>query len=72
MIKNIWEKWKLVAEKVGNFQMKVVFSILYYVLIFPLGIVMNYFNDFLGTRGFPNWGDVEDNSSNLSKLKDQF
>jgi hypothetical protein len=72
MIKNIWEKWKLTAEKIGNFQMKVVFSILYYVLIFPLGIVMNYFNDFLGTHRFPNWGDVEDNSSNLSKLKDQF
>ncbi len=71
MIKRLWEKWKYFAEVLGNFQTKIIFSLLYYILVLPFGIVSNYFNDFLDVRGFPKWTSVEDNSSTLKKLKEQ-
>lgn len=72
MIKNIWEKWKLVAERIGNFQTNLIFSILYFLLIVPVSFVANRFNDFLGVSKFPKWFDIEDNSGTLNKLRDQF
>lgn len=72
MLKRTWEKWKLVAEKIGNFQTNLIFSILYYLLVVPISFVVNRFNDFLGINKFPGWSDIEDNSGTLNKLKDQF
>ena len=72
MIKRIWSKWKSVAEKIGAFQMNLIFSILYYLLILPVGVTMNYFKDFLDLKTFPKWQKVEDNSSSLNKLKEQY
>lgn len=72
MLKRSWEKWKLVAEKIGDFQTNLIFSILYYLLIVPVSFVVNGFNDFLGVSKFPKWSDIEDNSGTLNKLKDQF
>lgn len=72
MIKNIWEKWKLVAEKIGNFQTNLIFSILYFILIVPVSFVANMFMDFLEVKKFPKWSDMDDNSGTLKKLRDQF
>ena len=72
MINNLWEKWKLIAEKIGNFQTNLIFSVLYYFLVVPISFVVNRFNDFLGINKFPSWSDIEDNSETLNKLKDQF
>ena len=72
MLKRSWEKWKLIAEKIGNFQTNLIFSILYFLLVVPVSLVVNIFNDFLGVKKFPEWSDFEDNSETLNKLRDQF
>ncbi|MBI4058761.1 hypothetical protein HY404_00820 [Candidatus Microgenomates bacterium] len=68
-MKNLWEKWKIVAEKIGNLQILLIFSLIYFVLISPLGFIASLFKDFLDTKNFPTWKKMEDNTSFLEKLK---
>lgn len=67
---NIWEKWKILSKKIGNFQLGIFFSILYYMIITPVGLISSLFNDYFRKKSFPTWGDWIDNSSSLKKLKE--
>jgi len=69
-MKNIWEKWKVVSKKIGNFQFGLFFSILYYIIIVPVGLISSFFNDYFKVKSFPKWEDWVDGSSTLKKLKD--
>jgi len=71
MMKNIWEKWKSFAESLGNLQFNILFSILYYILIVPVGLTSNFFGDFLKIKGFPRWEKVGRGYSNIKELKEQ-
>lgn len=68
---NVWEKWKVLAKKIGNFQVSIIFSILYFLLVTPLGLLSNIFNDFLDIKQAPKWKKYTDNTSSLLKMKDQ-
>jgi hypothetical protein len=70
-LKEAWEKWKVLAEKIGNFQAKVIFSLLYFILFTPLGLIASFFKDFLSLKSLPHWEEVVDNTSTLEKLKEQ-
>ena len=67
----IWEKWKRVAEKIGNFQAGLLFSILYFILVTPVGLIASFLQDFLAVRKFPKWQEMKDTASTLSKMKNQ-
>ena len=69
-MKNTWEKWKVLSKKIGKFQLGLIFSILYYVIIFPIGFASSFFNDYLKVKRFPMWEDWIDNSSTLNKLRE--
>lgn len=69
-MKNVWEKWKIISKKIGNFQLGLFFSILYYVIIVPVGLISSFLNDYFKVKGFPVWEDWVDGSSTLKKLKD--
>lgn len=71
MIKNIWNQWKKIAGKIGDFQFNLFLSLLYWLLVFPVGQVANLFGDFFKVKDSPKWEDVEDRWSNLFKLKEQ-
>ncbi len=69
-MKNTWEKWKILSKKIGNFQLGLFFSILYYIIIVPVGLISSFFNDYFKIKGFPVWEDWVDGSSTLNKLKE--
>lgn len=69
MFKKAWNKWKNIAEKIGNFQATIIFSLLYFILITPVGLVTNALSDFLKLKTTPNWELMEDNWSTIDKLK---
>lgn len=71
MIKKIWEKWKKIAIKIGDFQFNLIFSLLYYILIVPIGIISNIFKDFLKLKNFPKWEKIDNQSETVSQLKNQ-
>lgn len=68
-ISRFWEQWKKVAEKIGNFQAGIIFSILYFLLVLPMGIIASRFLDILATRSFPKWQELQDTTSSLKKMK---
>lgn len=67
---NIWEKWKTFSKKIGNFQLGIFFSVLYYLIIIPVGLISSIFNDYFKVKSFPIWEDWTDSSSTLKKLKE--
>lgn len=70
-MQKIWEKWKKIAEKIGNFQATVIFSVLYFILIIPLGLITKIITDFLHTKDNPHWNEFIDNYSKIDDLKKQ-
>ncbi len=41
----VWEGWKAVARRVGEFQSRLVLTILYLILIGPLAVLLQAFSD---------------------------
>lgn len=70
-MKKIYERWKKIAEKIGNFQINVVFSLLYFLLLSPVGLFASRFRDFLGIRKPLGWEKITDNVSTLAKSREQ-
>ncbi len=68
MIKRIWNKWKKIAEKIGNFQATIIFSILYFLIVSPIGIIFSLFSDPLDFKSKPSWKKIPNNPSSLEKL----
>jgi hypothetical protein len=41
----LWERFKLLMRRVGDFQARVVFSVLYFVLLLPFATGLRLFSD---------------------------
>lgn len=65
----IWNRWKAVTKKIGDFQATVLFSIFYFVVVTPVGLLASLFRDSLSVRKFPVWKQMEDNVSTLKKME---
>jgi hypothetical protein len=53
-----WNAWKRVAQKIGNFQARVLLTILYAVLVLPFGLMARLFSDSLQIKKRPTqWID---------------
>jgi len=70
-MKKAWEKWKEIAEKIGNFQANLIFSLFYFVLVTPIGIIASLFKDLLFTKSSPEWMKFDNNTSTINQLKEQ-
>lgn len=70
-MRTLWQKWQVIAGKIGDFQATVLFSLLYFLLVTPVGLVSSWFNDFLGSKKFPQWQKILDNASTLRKMEKQ-
>lgn len=46
----LWGRWKSVAHAIGTFQARVIFSLLYFLLIPPFALVVRIFIDPLQLR----------------------
>jgi hypothetical protein len=45
LLTRLWQRWKRIAQKIGNFQARVLLTIFYAVLVLPLGIVVRLLFD---------------------------
>lgn len=46
----VWGRWKVVAHVIGNFQARLLLSLLYFVLIPPFGLLVRILMDPLQLR----------------------
>jgi hypothetical protein len=53
-LRALWEAWKVVAHAIGKIQARLVFSILYVVLLGPVALVLRLLADPLRHRHPPN------------------
>jgi hypothetical protein len=54
----LWQAWKRLAHKIGNFQARVLLTIIYAIVLFPFGILVRLFSDSLAIRHRPTkWND---------------
>ncbi len=53
MWKRLWEAWKRVALRIGNFQARVLLMLFYAVLVLPFGLVVRWAADPLRTKHPP-------------------
>jgi hypothetical protein len=57
-LKAVWEAWKRLAHKIGNFQARVLLTVLYAIVVLPFGLIVRLFSDPLRIRNRPTkWID---------------
>jgi hypothetical protein len=45
MLKRIWNWWKPIAEKIGNFQARIILSVFYFIFVTPIALGVKLFSD---------------------------
>lgn len=70
-MRRLWKGWKKIALKIGEFQISLIFSLLYFLVVLPVGVVVGLFSDYLNKKGEPAWGKMEKNASTFKKLREQ-
>lgn len=57
-LKALWKAWTRIAHIIGNFQARVLLTILYVVLVLPFGVIVRLFADPLRVKKRPaKWLD---------------
>jgi hypothetical protein len=52
-LKTIWNAWKRLAHKIGNFQARVILTIIYAIAVLPFGLAVRLFSDPLRIKKRP-------------------
>lgn len=52
-LKTLWEAWKRLAKKIGNFQARVFLTLLYVIVVLPFGLMVRLFSDSLRIKNRP-------------------
>ncbi len=52
-LKALWKAWTRIAHIIGNFQARVLLTILYVVLVLPFGVIVRLFADPLRIKKRP-------------------
>jgi hypothetical protein len=67
MLRKLWERWKVVAQKIGDVQSRLLLCIFYFVVLAPFGIGVRILSDRLHLRqqSHSHWLPKESNSTTL-------
>jgi hypothetical protein len=72
MLKRLWQGWKRIAQKIGNFQARLFLTAFYGVIMLPFGLATRAFADPLRLKQPPTeWLDHPDEAYNLPWAKRQ-
>jgi hypothetical protein len=57
-LKKLWAAWKRIAHRIGDFQARVLLTVIYAVLVLPFGLAIRLFSDPLRIKKRPaEWID---------------
>jgi hypothetical protein len=59
--RQLWERWKQVARKIGDFQARALMTVFYFLILGPVSVVMRWGSDPLAIKGTTprGWHTVE-------------
>ncbi len=65
-LKKLWAAWKRIAHRIGDFQARVLLTLIYAVLVLPFGLAIRLFSDPLKIKKRPaKWIDHPHNAIDL-------
>ena len=71
-LKRLWAAWTRLAHKIGNFQARVLLTVLYALFVLPFGIIVRVFADPLRIKKRPtSWLDHPDEANDLQWARKQ-
>lgn len=53
MLRQLWQEWLVLARHIGNFQARVLITLVYFTLILPFGLVVAFVADTLRMKRVP-------------------
>ena len=45
MLRKIWIRWKVIAQKIGDFQARLILTLVYFIFVTPFGIFVRLLSD---------------------------
>jgi hypothetical protein len=71
-VKTAWKAWKRIAQKIGNFQARVLLTIIYATVVLPFGLLVRLFSDSLQIKNRPTkWTDCSPEVHDLTWAQKQ-
>jgi hypothetical protein len=71
--KSLWSRWKSFAQKAAEVQANVLFFLLYYVAIVPMGLLrLGRGQSIDRPDGTPSWTRHESSTTNIDSARRQF
>lgn len=71
-LKKLWAAWKRIAHRIGDFQARVLLTVIYAVLVLPFGLMISFFSDSLHTKKRPaGWHDHPQEDNDLKWARNQ-
>ena len=74
MLKKLWQGWMRIATVIGNFNSRVILTLLYVTVVLPFGIAVRLFADPLGIkkRKRSGWSDLKHPTRSVEDAQRQF
>lgn len=68
-IKQLYQKWLILAKKFSTLQIKTLFSFFYYMLVTPIGFIIYTCTDFLRLKNSSPWKRSESPPKTLDEMR---
>lgn len=75
MIAKLWARWKPFAQRIGDFQARVILTVLYMIILAPYALFIRFIKDPLKMRqsaGRSLWISTSSEPATLEKARRQF
>jgi len=75
MLKRLWNWWKPIAEKIGNFQARIILSVFYFIFVTPIALGVKLFSDPLRMKKINQgswWIPREEREDSIEGAEKQF
>jgi hypothetical protein len=71
-LRRLWEGWKRVGRKIGDFQARVLLTLFYFVILAPFALVVRFKADPLGLKRGGGWHSLAHTGTSLERARRQF
>ena len=73
MFRKLWNGWKRVSHAIGNFQARVLLTVIYALIVLPFGLVVRLFADPMRIRRRPDaWLEHSEGLSEVASARRQW
>lgn len=74
VFRKVWEEWKRFGRRVGDFQARLILTVLYFVVVAPFALIIRFAGDPLSIMPHPQgWhAKAETKGSGMTRALNQF